>query len=59
MASVMERIKEFYRENKSELGLVLFLVYICLLGLGTIGEVWKVEWILDIPLFRPPGKYIN
>jgi len=56
---MVARIREFYCHNKSELGLVLFMVYVCLLGLGTIGEVWKVDWILDIPLFRPPGKYIQ
>lgn len=52
-------IKEFFQKNKSDIGLILLMTYVCLLGLGTIGEVWKVEWILDIPLFRPPGKYID
>jgi hypothetical protein len=56
---MINQVKEFYHQNKSELGLILLMVYVCLLGLGTIGEVWKVEWILDIPLFRPPGKYIH
>jgi len=55
----MERIKEFYRSNQGEVGLIVLMTYVCLLGLGTIGEVWDVEWILDIPLFRPPGKYLD
>jgi hypothetical protein len=42
---------------KSRLGLAALIVYVCLLALGTIGEIWEIEWILDLPLFRPPGKY--
>ena len=47
----------FFQKNKDKLGLGALLVYILLLGLGTIGEIWEIEWILDLPLFRPPGKY--
>ena len=47
----------FFQKNKDKLGLVALLVYLLLLGLGTIGEIWEIEWILDLPLFRPPGKY--
>tara|TARA_B100001123_G_C14833253_1_gene837047 strand:- start:125 stop:313 length:189 start_codon:yes stop_codon:yes gene_type:complete len=49
--------KNFFQKNKEKLGLTALLVYVLLLGLGTIGEIWEVEWILDLPLFRPPGKY--
>jgi hypothetical protein len=42
---------------KAGIGLCILVLYLMLLGLGTIGEVWEVEWILDLPLFRPPGKY--
>ena len=27
------------------------------LQLANVGEVWDIEWILDLPIFRPPGKY--
>ena len=40
-----QRIKRFGSKYKGEI------------GLGTVGEVWDVEWILDLPIFRPPGKY--
>ncbi|MBM15109.1 MAG: hypothetical protein CMH75_03340 [Nitrospina sp.] len=49
--------KNFLKRNKEKLGLGVLVVYVLLLGLGTIGEIWEIEWILDLPLFRPPGKY--
>ena len=49
--------RNFFKKNKEKLGLGALVVYILLLGLGTVGEVWEIEWILDLPLFRPPGKY--
>tara|TARA_Y100001960_G_scaffold277393_1_gene308123 strand:+ start:506 stop:676 length:171 start_codon:yes stop_codon:yes gene_type:complete len=49
--------RSFFQKNKDKLGLGALLVYLFLLGLGTIGEIWEIEWILDLPLFRPPGKY--
>lgn len=53
----MGRIKEFTRNYKSEIGLTVLMLYVFLLGLGTVGELWDIEWILDLPIFRPPGKY--
>ena len=53
----LKRIKEFSSKYKGEIGLAGFILYVLLLGLGTIGEVWDIEWILDLPIFRPPGKY--
>ena len=50
-------MKEIFQKNKDKIGLAILLLYITLLGLGTIGEIWNVEWILDLPIFRPPGKY--
>ena len=49
--------KSFFERNKEKLGLGALVVYVFLLGLGTIGEISEIEWILDLPLFRPPGKY--
>ncbi len=56
-ASDSTREQNFLQKNKEKLGLGALVVYVLLLGLGTIGEIWEVEWILDLPLFRPPGKY--
>ena len=28
--------------------------YVALLALGTVGEVFHVQWILDLPIFKGP-----
>jgi hypothetical protein len=48
--------QNFYQKNKTKFGLGVLVAYVLLLGLGTVGEIWEIEWILDLPLFRPPGK---
>jgi hypothetical protein len=53
----LQQIKRFGSKHKGEIGLGALILYVFLLGLGTVGEVWDVEWILDLPVFRPPGKY--
>jgi len=32
--------------------LSIILVYMLLLGLGAIGELFKINWILKLPLFN-------
>jgi hypothetical protein len=49
--------QNFFQKNKAKFGLGVLVAYVLLLGLGTVGEIWEIEWILDLPLFRPPGKY--
>ncbi|MDA1109864.1 MAG: hypothetical protein O3A78_08660 [Nitrospinae bacterium] len=55
--SFMDRLRQYFHKYKAGIGLFVLVLYVLLLGLGTIGEIWEVEWILDLPLFRPPGKY--
>ena len=55
--ALLHRIKQIGSKYKGEIGLSFLIIYVFLLGLGTVGEVWKIEWILDLPIFRPPGKY--
>ena len=57
MTNIVNRAKELGSRYKSEIGLTVLILYVFLLGLGTIGELWEIEWILDLPIFRPPGKY--
>ena len=57
MTNIVTRTKELGSRYKGEIGLAALILYVFLLGLGTIGELWEIEWILDLPLFRPPGKY--
>lgn len=47
----------FWKKHKGEIGLVIMFIYLFLLGLGTIGEIWEIEWILDLPIFRSVGKW--
>ncbi len=42
------------RERKDDLILGTFVLYVGLLVLGTIGELFHVSWILSLPIFRPP-----
>ena len=53
----LQRVKVLGSKYKGEIGLTVLVLYVFLLSLGTIGEVWDVEWILDLPIFRSPGKY--
>jgi hypothetical protein len=54
---LFQRVKVLGSKYKGEIGLSILFLYVFLLALGTVGEVWDVEWILDLPIFRPPGKY--
>ena len=54
---MIQKVKEFFNKYKSEIGLTILIIYVILLGLGTIGELFDVEWILDLPIFRLMGKY--
>ena len=56
-SSPLQGFRQFFQQYKTAIGLTVLILYILVLGLGTIGEIWEVEWILDLPLFRPPGKY--
>ena len=55
--SILQRVKQIGSKYKGVIGLSFLVLYVFLLGLGTIGEVWNIEWILDLLIFRPPGKY--
>ena len=37
-----QRIKRFGYKYKGEIGLGILILYVFLLGLGTVGEVWDV-----------------
>ena len=54
---IFQRIKHLGSKYKGEIGLSILFLYVFLLALGTVGEVWDIDWILDLPIFRPPGKY--
>jgi hypothetical protein len=43
---------QVFSRGRENLLLGLLIVYVLLLGLGTFGELFEVEWILNLPLFR-------
>jgi hypothetical protein len=48
----MQKIKNFLKKNLNIMVLSIILVYMLLLGLGAIGELFKINWILKLPLFN-------
>ena len=55
-SSVLNKFREYFAKYKTQIGMTFLVIYVATLGLGTIGELWDVEWILDLAIFRPPGK---
>jgi hypothetical protein len=45
-------VRELWRKYKDEVFLAILILYVLTLGLGVIGEVFDVKWILNLPLFR-------
>ena len=38
--------------NKENMLLGALILYVLLLGLGTAGELFEIEWILNLPIFK-------
>lgn len=49
-------IKGFFKKHGPEIGLAVLIIYVILLGIGTIAEVFEIQSILDWWIFRPPGR---
>ena len=49
-------IKGFFKKHSPEIGLAILIIYVILLGIGTIAEVFEIQWILDWWIFRSPGR---
>ncbi|MFQ5560490.1 MAG: hypothetical protein ACE5FU_07900 [Nitrospinota bacterium] len=45
-------IKEWCSRHSGDIGLAVLIIYVILLGFGTVGEIFDVEWILKFPLFN-------
>ena len=43
-----------FLEKHPRLVVTVLVVYLALLALGTVGEVFKVDWILKLPIFNGP-----
>ena len=53
---MFRRIRDFCEKHSSEFIVALFLGWVVLLVVGTIAEIFDIAWILDWPIWRPPGK---
>jgi hypothetical protein len=42
----------YIAKHKDQIIIGLLLIYVVVLGFGVIGELFKIEWILNFPLFR-------
>jgi hypothetical protein len=41
----------FLSTYKSEIFLALLVLYVLTLALGVVGELFDIEWILNLPIF--------
>lgn len=42
-----------YSEESSAAVLIALLVaYVIVLGIGVVAEIWHIEWILNLPLYK-------
>jgi len=42
----------FFSTYKSEFFLGILILYVLTLALGVIGELFDIEWILNLPIFK-------
>ena len=42
----------FFSTYKSEVFLGILIIYVLTLALGVIGELFDIEWILNLPIFK-------
>lgn len=48
----MENIKNYFKKHKQGLLLVVLVAYIIILGIGFIAELFQIQWILDLPIYK-------
>lgn len=46
----------FWSRHGANIGLAVLIIYVILLGIGTVAEVFEIESILNWWIFRPPGR---
>jgi len=53
---MFRRMRGFCEKHSSEFIVALLLGWVVLLVVGTVAEIFDIAWILDWPIWRPPGK---
>lgn len=46
----------FWGRNGANIGLAVLVLYVILLMIGTVAEIFNIDSILDWWIFRPPGR---
>lgn len=46
----------FWKRHGANIGLVVLIIYVILLGIGTAAEIFEIDSILNWWIFRPPGR---
>ena len=46
----------FWGRHGANIGLAVLVLYVILLAIGTVAEIFNIESILDWWIFRPPGR---
>jgi len=46
----------FWKRYGANIGLAVLVIYVILLGIGTVAEIFEIDSILNWWIFRPPGR---
>lgn len=46
----------FWGRNGANIGLVVLVLYVIILLIGTVAEIFNIDSILNWWIFRPPGR---
>jgi hypothetical protein len=49
------RVDTFWGRNGANIGLAALVIYVILLLIGTVAEIFNIDSILNWWIFRPPG----
>ena len=50
------RADTFWGRNGANIGLAVLVLYVILLAIGTVAEIFNIDSILNWWIFRPPGR---
>jgi hypothetical protein len=50
------RSNTFWGRNGANIGLAVLVLYVILLVIGTVAEIFNIDSILNWWIFRPPGR---
>jgi len=48
----MGNIKIYFKKHKQNLIFAVLVAYIVILGIGVIAELFHIQWVLDMPIYK-------